>query len=67
MFLLKNGANLTLCTSTGMNIYHLAAQGDKVRTFLALQNINQFGINCKDFKNSTPLHWASYISSEKVV
>jgi hypothetical protein len=41
-------------------VYHLAAQGDKVKTFLAIQGLD---INIKDGKKSTPLHWASYIGS----
>lgn len=45
-------------------MYHLAAQGDRVRSMLLLRGMN---INERDRKLSTPLHWAAYMGSEKVV
>jgi ankyrin repeat protein len=49
-----------------MNLLHMAAQGDKVGTFLYLHNKN-FDINAQDAKNSTALHWAAFSGSDKVV
>lgn len=49
-----------------MNLLHMAAQGDKVGTFLYLHNKN-FDINAQDAKKSTALHWAAFSGSDKVV
>jgi ankyrin repeat protein len=49
-----------------MGMLHLGAQGDKPNTFLYLHN-KQFDINLRDAKLSTPLHWASFAGSEKIV
>lgn len=58
------GAKVDLFTYSGLNVYHLAAQGDRVRSMLLLRGMN---INERDRKLSTPLHWAAYMGSEKVV
>lgn len=49
-----------------MTLLHFAAQGDKINSVLHLHE-KDFNINAKDTKGSTPLHWASYSGSEKVV
>ncbi len=49
-----------------MSLLHLAAQGDKISTFLYLHN-KPFDINLRDAKLSTPLHWAAFAGSEKIV
>ena len=43
----------------------MAAQGNKAESFIFFQSL--FDINCKDEKNSTPLHWASYMNCEDIV
>lgn len=62
----KYEANLTLPSDLGMSLLHFAAQGDKINTVLHLHD-KGFEINAKDSKGSTPLHWACYSGSEKVV
>lgn len=49
-----------------MTVLHLAAQGDKPATFLHLHP-KKLNVNQKDDKLSTPLHWASFAGSEKIV
>lgn len=49
-----------------MNILHYAAQGDKINSILHLHD-KELDINAKDLKKSTPLHWACYSGSDKIV
>jgi ankyrin repeat protein len=62
----KYEANLSIVNDLRMSLLHFAAQGDKINTMLYLHD-KQFNINEKDSKNSTPLHWACYSGSEKIV
>lgn len=59
--LCKAGADYKKNTKAGQNVLHLAAQGDKVETFIYFESL--VDINCRDSKQSTPLHWASYMNS----
>lgn len=49
-----------------MGLLHLGAQGNKLNTFLHLHN-KQLDLNTRDAKLSTPLHWAAYAASDKIV
>lgn len=62
----KYEADLWLTSDMGMNLLHFAAQGDKANTVLYLHD-KDFAINSKDSKGSTPLHWACFSGSEKIV
>ena len=62
----KYEANLALDSDLGMSLLHFAAQGDKINTVLHLHE-RDIDTNGKDSKGSTPLHWACYSGSEKVV
>ena len=42
-----------------MGVLHLAAQGDKLCSFLYMHN-RKLDINIRDSKMSTPLHWAAF-------
>ena len=58
-------SNITSVTNTGLNALHLAAQNNKVATFIYFRN--KIPINSLDKNQGTPLHWASYLGSEDVV
>ena len=64
-YLEKQGADYLQKTKSGLNMLHLAAQNDKVKTFIYYND--KISINTRDLKLSTPLHWASYMNSENVV
>lgn len=46
---------------TGQNVLHIAAQNNKVETFLYFQYT--LDLNSRDKKGATPLHWASSSNS----
>lgn len=61
--LLDNGANMNLQNQYGLNVMHIAAQGDQP---ISLYFFKQKGMHLcsKDKRGSTPLHWACYQGSE---
>jgi ankyrin repeat protein len=64
-FLESLGASVELVTKVGLNVLHLAAQGDRMTSMIHFYD--RFDLNCIDAKNGTPLHWACYMGSENVV
>lgn len=61
--LVDNGADLNLRNNHGINVLHVAAQGDKPISiyFFKLRGLD---LRSKDNRDSTPLHWAAYAMSE---
>ena len=61
--LVKNGANVHAKNKQGINMMHVAAQGDQAYslTFFREQGIS---INSKDGEDSSPLHWACFAGSD---
>jgi hypothetical protein len=57
----KIGGSYQIKTNTNLSVLHLAAQGDKAKSFIYFRK--KVDINIEDEKKSTPLHWASYIGS----
>lgn len=57
------GADIDVITNKGLNILHVAAQGDQPNSLIYF--IERFGlqIDTKDNFGSTPLHWACYTGS----
>lgn len=49
-----------------MGMLHLAAQGDKINSVLYLHEKEE-DLNLKDAKLSTPLHWAAFSGSDKII
>ncbi len=62
----KYDGNMRLTNYLKMGALHLAAQGDKVASFLYFHPLG-LDINLKDAKMSTPLHWAAFSGSEQIV
>lgn len=63
-FLENLGASILVQNKAGLNVLHLAAQGDRMQSMIYLYD--RFELNCVDLKNGTPLHWACYMGSENV-
>jgi ankyrin repeat protein len=58
--LLANGADPYLRTDEGLSLIHLAAEGDAVNAIYHFNKKFNIGIDEKDEKGSTPLHWAVF-------
>jgi palmitoyltransferase len=61
--LLKYGADMQLKNNYGINVMHVAAQGDQP---ISLYYFKQRGVDIRsrDNRGSTPMHWACYSKSE---
>mmetsp|Transcript_2479 Transcript_2479/g.2295 ORF Transcript_2479/g.2295 Transcript_2479/m.2295 type:complete len:169 (+) Transcript_2479:82-588(+) len=57
-FLLRFSASTKTLTSQGMNIIHIAAQGDQMNMLVLFGSMG-INFNLKDKKGSTPLHLAA--------
>lgn len=62
--LIEIGADTDTVNLNGLNVLHIAAQGDQPVTLYYFHKIVGMSITCKDFNGSTPLHWACYSNSE---
>jgi ankyrin repeat protein len=60
-YLEGTGADQEIKTKSGLNVLHLSAQGDQIKSFVFYQN--KISIDCLDERKSTPLHWASFSGS----
>ena len=56
------GARFDATNKTHLNALHMAAQNNKVSTFIYFKD--KIDINSLDQKGNTPLHWAAYSGSE---
>ena len=61
--LMRNGANKNALTATGLNMLHVAAQGDAASSLYFFREIG-LNINSQDKRGSTPIHWACFRQSE---
>ena len=64
-YLEKEGARFDIKTNSGQNVLHLAAQSNQAQTFIFFKD--KININSRDFKLSTPLHWAAFSGNENIV
>lgn len=68
--LIDHGANVEVTSDKGLNVLHMAAQGNNpniIVYFCESKYKNQIDINSKDKAGNTPLHWACYNSSEEAL
>ena len=61
--MIDNGADLYLRNQYGLNVLHIAAQGDQPISLYFFKTLHM-DIYSKDNRNSTPLHWACFSNSE---
>lgn len=61
--LIQHGANIHAVNKQGINMLHVAAQGDQPMSlgYFLRQGLD---INSKDKRDSTPLHWAAFAGAE---
>ena len=65
--LLEFGAELHISNLSGLNVLHLAAQGNHPNIIVYLIEKCRFDINSKDNNGNTALHWGVNMDSKQVV
>lgn len=61
--LIANGADMEARNQFGLNVLHIAAQGDQPISLFYFKS-QGMDIYSKDNRNSTPIHWACFSNSE---
>jgi ankyrin repeat protein len=64
--LCEHGAKVNTLTKKGLNVLHVAAQGDQVAPFVYFIEKYNIKLQIEDKFGSNPLHWACYTGSEKI-
>jgi ankyrin repeat protein len=65
--LVLNGADVHATTRKGLNLLHIAAQGDQINSLVYFLEKFELKITSEDKFGSTPLHWACFTGSEAIV
>lgn len=61
--LINNGADINAKNKAGLNVLHIAAQGDQPISLYYFKTLHM-DLKMRDYRNSTPLHWACFSNSE---
>jgi ankyrin repeat protein len=64
--LIEYGASVDITNSKGLNVLHIASQGDRVDSIIYFKYKYMLNIEEKDKEGSSNLHWACYSGSDKV-
>jgi palmitoyltransferase ZDHHC13/17 len=62
--LVRHGANVHATNKLGINMLHLAAQGDQAYSLTYFRSVHKLDILQRDSEHSTPLHWACFSGSD---
>lgn len=65
--LIENDAEIEVTNRRGLNVLHMAAQGNQPNALVYFKEIHLMNIQSVDDLGSTPLHWACYTGSENAV
>ena len=65
--LIENGAEIEVCNNRGLNVLHMAAQGNQPGALVYFKEKFSMNIQSVDDLGSTPLHWGCYTGSEASV
>jgi len=65
--LIENGAEIETPNVQGINVLHMAAQGNQPASFVYFVEKYKLSIQGVDIAGSTPLHWACYSGSEDMI
>ena len=63
--LIKHGADINLSNNEGLNVIHMASQGNQAASIVYFKEKYKIDIMSVDAYGSTPLHWACYTGSEQ--
>jgi ankyrin repeat protein len=65
--LIDNGSEIENLNNRGLNVLHMAAQGNQPASLVYFKDKYVLNIQSVDDLGSTPLHWACYTGSETSV
>ncbi|KAL4461582.1 hypothetical protein ABPG74_016206 [Tetrahymena malaccensis] len=65
-YLISQGSDSLLVNKNGLNVLHIAAQGDQPISICYFDSLG-VDLNLTDYKGGTALHWACYLGSENAV
>jgi ankyrin repeat protein len=65
--LILNGAEVEICNNRGLNVLHMASQGNQPGSLVYFKEKYLMNIQSVDDLGSTPLHWGCYTGSEAAV
>jgi palmitoyltransferase len=62
--LIELNADFNVVNDNGLNLIHMAAQGDQPETLVLFKDKYKLDLASKDYVSSTAIHWAAYMGSE---
>lgn len=62
--LIENGGDYSVQNNKGLNVLHMAVQGDQPSSLIYFVDKYHMNLNEKDNLGSSPLHWACYLGCE---
>ena len=65
--LIECGADVNVVSKKGLNVLHMAAQGNNPNIIIYFKVKYNISVLSKDSQGNTPLHWACYNSSEEAI
>ena len=65
--LIEYGASIDVTSINGLNILHMAAQGDNPNIIIYFKEKYKMSIYCQDLQGNNPLHWACFNCAEHSV
>ncbi len=65
--LIECGADVNITSKKGLNVLHMAAQGNNPNLIIYFKVKYHISVISKDSQGNTPLHWACYNSSEEAI
>lgn len=65
--LIECSADVNVTSKNGLNVLHMAAQGNNPNIIIYFKIKYNISVLSTDLQGNTPLHWASYNSSEEAI
>ena len=65
--LIECGADVDVKSNKGLNVLHMAAQGNNPNIIIYFKAKYKMSVLTKDIQGNIPLHWACYNSSEEAI
>ena len=65
--LINNGADINIINNNGLNVLHMASQGNKTTPLYYFIHKYRMNINSTDKLGNTCLHWACFYNNDKVL